>query len=331
MKALLYTRPHEVILTDVPDPIPQEGEVLIRVDAVGICGSDMHAFHGRDGRRPPPLVLGHEASGRVMSGPEAGKDVVINPLVTCMRCDDCLSGRTNLCRNRQIISMPPREGAFAEYLRMPERNLVPLPEGLPPVSAALSEPVATAFHAVLKAASLSVRPLAESRVLVLGAGAVGLACALVLRSQGCRNILIGDTNPLRRATAQRAGAGDLFDPVAGPGPEANGFDVVLDAVGGAVTREAAVAAVKPGGIIVHIGLMDAKGEMDVRKITLQEVVFAGVYTYTMVDFRATVALLASGALGRLDWVEERALSDGAAAFADLDAGRTAAAKVVLRP
>ncbi|MBL6928178.1 MAG: alcohol dehydrogenase catalytic domain-containing protein [Rhodospirillales bacterium] len=331
MKALVYTNPTELTYRDEPEPVPEVGEALIKVDAAGICGSDMHAFHGHDERRYPPLILGHEVSGVIVGGSRDGEAVVVNPLMTCGTCDACLDGRSNLCANRQIIGMNPREGAFAQYLRMPERNLVSMPQRMNPVHAAAAEPVATAWHAVAVATRASARPVAECKALVLGAGAVGLAVGLVLHLGGCRKIRIGDTNEFRRATAKVAGCGDVYDPIGDPAPEPNGYDIVIDAVGGKVTRGVAVAAAKPGGVIVHIGLMDNDGGLDIRKITLQEISFIGTYTYTMVDFRATVAALHSGALGDLAWVEARPLAEGHSAFLDLDAGRTPAAKIVLVP
>lgn len=331
MKALVYTAPEELVYRDEPDPQPTGGECLVKIDAVGICGSDMHAFMGHDQRRPAPLILGHEASGVVIEGGEAGRRVVINPLVNCGHCPICLSGRINLCPNRQIISMQPRQGAFAEMITIPESNLIDVPDGMDSTKAALAEPIATALHGVVLAARASERPLSEVKALVLGGGAVGLSAALVLRSHGCRQIQLGDTNPLRRKTAASQDIGRVYDPLAGEGPEDNSIDLVIDAVGARPTREAAFAAVRPGGVIVHIGLQDSNDGIDIRKATLQEVAFIGSYTYTMVDFRATVAAMHSGALGKLDWTEQRPLSEGAAAFDDLSKGATAAAKIVLRP
>ena len=129
MKALIYRGSHVLEFSDAADPVPQPDEVLVAVEAVGICGSDMHAWHGHDERRPAPLILGHEAAGRIVTGPRKGERVTINPLVTCGRCDACVSGRSNVCAARQIISMPPREGAFAQLVRIPERNVVTIPAG----------------------------------------------------------------------------------------------------------------------------------------------------------------------------------------------------------
>lgn len=331
MKALVYTGPSHLEYRDEPDPVPQSGEVLVRVEASGICGSDMHAYYGHDERRLAPLILGHEVSGEVVSGPSQGQRVVVNPLVTCGVCGDCLDGRPNLCRERQIISMQPRQGAFAELLRMPQRNLVSLPDDMSYIHAALTEPVATGMHAVIEAERISRRPLAESRVLVLGGGAIGIAVALILHSHGCRDIRIGETNGLRRQTLANTQVAEVYDPVNDPAPDADSWDIVIDAVGGAVTRQGASKAVKPGGAIVHIGLMDNNDGLDIRKLTLQEVTFVGCYTYTMVDFRATVKALYCGALGALDWIEQRPLSEGVNAFADLSSGRSPAAKIILVP
>ncbi|TQV83876.1 alcohol dehydrogenase catalytic domain-containing protein [Denitrobaculum tricleocarpae] len=331
MKALVYTAPETLIYRDETDPLAGDGECLVKIDAVGICGSDMHAFKGHDQRRPAPLILGHEASGVVIEGGTKGRRVVINPLVSCGQCSLCLSGRINLCPNRQIISMQPRQGAFAEMITIPERNLIDIPEGMDSAKAALAEPIATALHGVLLAAKASDRPLCEVKALVLGGGAVGLSAALVLCSHGCRQIQLGDTNPLRRQTAEAQDIGEVYDPISGPFPDENSIDVVIDAVGSGATRAAALAAVRPGGTVVHIGLQDSKEGIDIRKITLQEIAFIGSYTYSMVDFRATVAAMQSGALGKLDWIEQRPLSEGAMAFEDLSKGATAAAKIVLRP
>ena len=105
MKALVYTGPNSLAFRDEPDPVPGNDEVVVRVEAVGICGSDMHAYHGHDSRRPAPLILGHEAAGRIATGPKAGRRVTVNPLVTCGACDVCQDGRSHLCASRQILSM----------------------------------------------------------------------------------------------------------------------------------------------------------------------------------------------------------------------------------
>ncbi len=333
MKALVYTAPNEVTYRDEPDPVTGSGDVLLAVEAAGICGSDMHAFHGKDPRRNPPLILGHELAARILTGPRAGERVTVNPLITCGHCEYCVSGRDNLCANRTMIGMT-RPGGFAQRVSVPERTLIEIPQEMSARAAALTEPAATALHALNLSMRALSRPLPETRVLVLGGGAVGLLSGLLAQAYGCRDVTLVETNSLRRATASAAGkAGGMrvIDPVDPAGRLDNQIDLVIDAVGAAATRRAAFAAVKPGGVVMHIGLVDWASEIDMRKLTLAEITLLGTYTYSTADLRATVVALHGGAFGALEWVEERTLADGAAAFADLDAGRSGAAKILLRP
>jgi 2-desacetyl-2-hydroxyethyl bacteriochlorophyllide A dehydrogenase len=329
MKALVYTANEEVSYRDEADPSPAPGEALVRIDAVGICGSDMHAYLGHDSRRVPPLILGHEAAGTVIAGTRPGQRVILNPLIACGTCNACLGGRSNLCAERDLIGMY-RPGAFAERITIPESNLIDIPDGMDAAHAALTEPAATALHAVNLAARSAWRPLSEARALVIGGGSVGLFAALVLRDHGCRHVTLAETNAHRRVTAQTAAIGEIIDPIATP-PAQSAFELVIDAVGSGATRGTASASVCPGGTIVHIGLMDNQPGFDVRYATLQEVTFIGTYTYTPVDLRITIAKLHAGDLGPLDWIEQRPLMEGAAAFDDLLHARTAAPKIVLRP
>ncbi|HEY8381526.1 MAG TPA: alcohol dehydrogenase catalytic domain-containing protein [Microvirga sp.] len=331
MKALVYTGPNTVVYRDEPDAAPQADEVLVRVEAVGICGSDMHAYHGFDSRRPAPLILGHEAAGRIVSGPRAGERVAINPLVVDPSCPYAVEGRWHLSPTRQIISMPPRPGAFAELVRIPERNLLPIPDHLSVEQAALAEPVAVSWHAVRIGMEKLHQPLAACRVLVLGGGAIGLAAALVARHFGAGTILIAETNPLRRATIADSEGFQVFTPGEGDQPADGSIDLVIDAVGAVQTRAAASALVRPGGVIVHVGLLPGQEGFDVRRITLQEITVTGSYCYTPADFRQTVDALAGGRLGSLGWFEERPLADGAQAFLDIHNGSSPAAKIILRP
>ena len=333
MKALVYTQPNEVQLHDRPEPEMAAGDVLLRIDAAGICGSDMHAFHGHDPRRKPGLVLGHEFAATVLASTlpawTPGQRVTGNPLITCGHCDYCLQGRDNLCANRTMIGMT-RPGAFAERMSIPARCLIELPAALSAVAAALTEPAATALHALNLSMRALVRPLPECRVLVLGGGAIGMLSALLLRHYGAAELQVAETNPLRRASINLHAHCASFDPRETAAAE-NAFEFVIDAVGSAATRQAALAAVKPGGVVMHIGLQDWASEIDMRKLTLAEITLLGTYTYSQADLRATVAALTRGAFGDLSWVETRPLSEGAVAFADLHAGRTASAKLVLQP
>ncbi len=328
MRALVYLGPNELEVREVPEPVPGPGEVLVRVEAIGICGSDMHAYHGHDSRRPPPLILGHEAAGHIVGGPRAGQRVTINPLVVDPACPYAIEGRWHLSPTRQIISMPPREGAFAELVRIPERNVVAIADAMPIVHAALAEPVAVSWHAVRLGIERLHQPLAACRVVVIGGGAIGLAAALVARHFGARRISVGESNPLRRRTIEAEEGFDVYGPGEGD-PEASSVDLVIDAVGADATRAAASAMVRPGGVMVHIGLLPGHQGLDIRKLTLQEITLTGSYCYTPVDFAQTVEALASGWLGRLGWFEERGLADGPQAFRDIDAGKAGRSKVVL--
>ena len=321
MKALVYTGPEALAYRDAADPVPTDGEHLIRVERVGICGSDMHAFLGHDERRPAPLILGHEACGRL----ENGQRVTINPLVTCGACPACAAGRENLCRKRQIISMPPREGAFAEAFVMVPENIVPVPDGVDPAKAALAEPLACGWHAVRL--GLKAGWQRDPKTLVLGGGAIGLGAALSATAQGISDVTIVEPNELRRTFLNETCGQNAVASVG----TLDAYDLVIDGVGFAATRETACAAVVPGGVILHIGLGAAAGGIDVRRVTLQEVTFIGTYAYTKQDFRDTAAAIFDGRLGALDWTEERPLAEGHRAFEDIRAGKVAAPKIVLVP
>lgn len=324
MKALIYDAPKTLGFRDAPKPTPETGDLLVRIEAVGICGSDMHAYLGHDDRRPAPLILGHEGAGVIEGGPRDGERVTINPLVTCGTCPVCRAGRENLCARRQIISMPPREGAFAQYVAMPERNLVPVPDTISLAKAALAEPLAVSWHGVrlgLAALPSDITP----RALVIGGGAIGLAAALALKAMGVEDITLSEPQPARRAMLRD---GCAVNAVAAPDGL---FDLVIDAVGFAATRATASDLARPGGVITHIGLGEDTGGLDIRRMTLQEITFIGTYTYTAQDFRDTAQAIYDGRLGPLDWTEERPLSAGADAFADLRAGRVASPKIILRP
>lgn len=333
MKALVYTQPLEVQLQDCPEPELIDGEVILRIDAVGICGSDMHAFHGHDPRRKPGLVLGHEFCGTVVQSASPayaeGVRVTGNPLITCGSCDYCVQGRNNLCSRRTMVGMN-RPGAFAQYMSIPAASLIDMPQDMPAVHAALTEPAATALHAINMSIKAMARPLPENRTLIIGGGAIGMLAALLLKTYGCRGTVLAEVNPLRRQSAEQHAGVTTYDPRESQ-PSENGFDYVIDAVGSKLTRGVALSAVKPGGVVMHIGLQDWASEIDMRKLTLAEITLMGTYTYTTADLRATVKLLYEGAFGDLSWVQSVPLTAGAQAFADLNSGRLASSKVVLLP
>jgi alcohol dehydrogenase len=329
MRAMVYTAPETLELREVARPTSEPDAVILRVDAVGVCGSDLHAFKGHDPRRQPPLILGHEFVGTAISGPQAGRRFTANPLVTCGRCRFCREERDNLCSDRTMIGMN-RPGAFAPALAVPLGCLVPVPDTLSDRGAALTEPAATVVHALALAERARVAPLGDARALVFGAGAIGLLTALLLRGRGAASVAVVETNPLRAATLLAATGIVAVEPAA-LDSSAGAFDLVVDAVGVGATRDAAIAAVASGGVVVHVGLGDWASPLDWRQLTLREITLIGAYTYRTADLHAAVAALDRGEFGDLGWVEERPLEQGPAAFADLVSGRVGAAKILLRP
>ena len=201
MKALVYTDTQKLIYKEESEPKLSKGESIIKVSASGICGSDMHAYHGKDNRRIPPLILGHEISGTVKQGKDLGKEVVLNPLITCEKCDYCTNEKEHLCNKRVILGMNrpiERQGGFAEFVSIPERNIYNLPEGLSIKEAPIAEPTAVALHAVELGEKSISRDINSSKVLVIGGGAIGLLCGLILsKVKKCNDIVIVDPNNKR--------------------------------------------------------------------------------------------------------------------------------------
>lgn len=329
MKALFYTGAHTLELRDAPAPEPKADETLVRIDAAGICGSDLHAWHGHDERRVPPMILGHELAGTVIDGPMAGHRVAINPLVGCGRCRDCLEGEANLCSQRDLLGLG-RAGGFAEQIAAPTANLFVLPEDLDAVTASLMEPTAVSVHAVALAERLARRPVSESATLVIGGGAIGLLAALILKDKGVPELVVAETAAPRRHMLESLGIATVINPIDTPAASDH-FDLVVDAVGSGATRRDASRCCRAGGVISHIGLQDATEGLDTRRLTLAEIVFAGNYTYTPRDLSVSLDLLRRQALGSLDWVETRPLEAGAESFASLADGSASAAKIILLP
>ena len=328
MKALVLTAPETVSYQDAPDPQQQDGDSLVRVDAVGICGSDMHAYLGHDERRPTPIILGHEAAGEVLDGAHAGRMVAVNPLVTCGVCSACRAGRTNICATRQIISMPPRPGAFAEQVAIPARNVHVFPAGWTAEKAALAEPLAVSWHAVCVALQMRDGDGLGESALVIGGGAIGVAAALALNAQFNGAVVLVETNAIRRAYLEEWLSIDVRDPEDVADAQ---FGLVIDTVGYAPTRALSSRVAEPGSLICHVGLGSSDGGLDIRRMTLQEIGFLGTYAYTADDFADTVAAMIDGRLGKLDWVEVRSLADGGTAFGDIRGGTLGPPKVILRP
>ena len=334
MKALVYTGPEKLEYKDFNDPSLVNGESIIKVSASGICGSDMHAYHGKDERRIPPLILGHEVSGVIEKGEKKGKKVVLNPLITCGKCEYCINKIEHLCPKRVLLGMNrpiERQGCFAEMVLTPDKNIYELPIGLDIKQAPIAEPTAVSLHAVEIAIANLKKPLDQCNVLVIGGGAIGLLCALILeKEKKCKQIFLSEPNTKRLNVCKNNLNSNCINPL-NKKINQNSFDIVFDTVGMEITRQSSIKFVKPGGLIIHIGLTQPSGSFDFRKATLQEVTFIGTYCYTNKDFENTLKILSDNKLGDLNWIEYRELSKGATAFEEIHNGTCSAPKIILIP
>ena len=334
MQALVYTGTNKIDFREEKDPIAKPGETLIKVKASGICGSDMHAYHGNDERRIPPLILGHEVSGTSLDGKYKNKDVVINPLISCEKCDYCKNQREHLCPKRTMIGMSTpvkREGGLAELVSVPEKNIFEVPKKLSIKEAALAEPTAVALHAVLLAEQNLKKPLSECKILIQGAGAIGLLCGLVLnKEKKSTNIIMSDPNKKRLDECAKYLKANFVSPNDKSIKE-NNFDLILESVGLEVTRHQAIKSIAPGGTIVHIGLTQPSGTFNFKKLTIQEITLVGTYCYTNMDFQKTLEILTEKKLGDLGWIEYRDLKKGSEAFNEIHNGTCVAPKIILIP
>tara|TARA_Y100001960_G_scaffold286465_1_gene323841 strand:+ start:37 stop:1041 length:1005 start_codon:yes stop_codon:yes gene_type:complete len=332
MQALVYTDTQTLIYREEKNPKLLNGESIIKVSASGICGSDMHAYHGHDNRRIPPLILGHEVSGVINKGKDIGKKVVLNPLITCGKCNYCTNKREHLCPKRIILGMNrpiERQGGFAEYVSIPDKNIYELPKNLNMKEAPIAEPCAVALHAVeLGENELSLK-LKDSKALVIGSGAIGLLSGLILsKVKKCKEIVIVEPNDKRLKESLKYLDADGLKPNS-KNINKDHFDIVFDTVGLEATRKQAIESIKPGGIIIHIGLTQPSGNFDFRKTTLQEITFIGTYCYTNKDFEKTLNILNNKEIGALDWIEYRNLKDGSSAFREIHNGKCTAPKIIL--
>jgi len=296
MKALIQTAARRLVYATVPPPQDGADTDLVRVVASGVGESDLRAFKGQDPRRPSPVTLGQEAAGIIASGPQTGRRVVINPLITCGKCEDCVAGRSHICAHRQIISMPPRSGAFAEFIAMPRANLIAMPRNISFLQAALTEPIARGWHAVRLCHVALDCPLDHQRCVVLGGSAVGIGAALALNAIGARDITVVESHTQRRASLKSV---PQFRTVGADHPDLilmGGANIVIDCIGDTQSRALSCNLARPGGVIAHLGLQAAGPGLDVRRLTLQEIKFIGCYAYTIGDFKATAQAIFQGRL-----------------------------------
>ena len=334
MYALVYTGTEKLVYREEKNPTVVNGESIVKVTASGICGSDMHAYHGKDERRIPPLILGHEVSGVVEQGKYKGKEIVVNPLITCGGCNYCKIGKEHLCETRIILGMNKpieRQGAFAELVSIPDKNIYDLPKNLDIKEAPIAEPTAVALHAVELGEKALSKPLNECKILVIGGGAIGLLCGLIISEvKKSTKIVIVDPNNNRLKVCSEYLKADAINPN-DTKISNDTFDIVFDTVGLEITRQDSIRSVRPGGVIIHIGLTQPSGQFNFRKATLQEVTFIGTYCYTNKDFEKTLNILSNKEVGSLDWIEFRDLKKGSEAFKEIHKGTCSAPKIILLP
>lgn len=338
MNALYYPRWDTLTVTERPRPEADADEVLLRVAACGICGSELETFKARSERRTPPLVMGHEFCGTIEEIAENVRDfavgdrVVSNAVVPCGVCVRCRREEANLCAQRQIFGMH-RMGAFAEYVAVPARCLLAWPEGLPAEAACLAEPLANGIHVVEL-----VRHRAPRLAVVLGAGPIGLMCQQALQVLLRAEVVVADLVPARLAVARHLGAcfvvdarrDDVVEIVRGLS-EGEGADLVIDAVGSAVTKRESLDACRPGGAIVWIGLHSDAVTLDTYGVTLLEKTIYGTYAAHLHELKQALDLMADGRVDVQSWVHSFPLADGVEAFHRMLAAQGYDIKAVLIP
>jgi len=337
MKALVWTAVETMSLKETTRPTPRPDEVVIHVEAVGICGSEIEGYLGHNSLRVPPLVMGHEFCGRIeecgeqVATLQPDQKVVVNPLLSCGRCARCRKGLPQHCERRAIIGIH-RPGGFAEWVVVPSQAVIPVPDDINSFRVALAEPLACALRATRRA--IADYPFAN--VLIFGAGGIGILSARVARILGASAILMADTNNERLAMALRTGVdyvvnprdADLLTEVrAAMGDK--GVDVVIDSAGFQPTRETALKVLNPGGTLMNIGLGIDETNLPINYLTRNEIQILGSFCYTHHDFAASVDLLVSGRVTESGWTEVRPFDAAGNAFADLVAGRVTSGKILL--
>jgi L-iditol 2-dehydrogenase len=343
LKALVYTKPYSFEYSDFPDPVVGDDDVLIRVKACGICGSDLHGFTGKTGRRIPPLIMGHEAAGIIegfgknVNGFEKGDRVCFDSTVYCNKCEACRAGLINRCDTRQVlgVSVPAfkRHGAFAEYVAVPSWIVSKIPDELSFVNAALLEPASIGTHAANRA------PISnDDTVVVIGAGTIGLFILQGARLRGAAKVIAVDINEFRLDLADKLGADKLINSLESDLSEAilqetegKGANVTLEAVGYAKTIADAVTITRMGGHIVAVGNLEKKAEFDLQQLVAKEHTFIGSYASSG-EFRECIELVASGKINVEPLISDvLPLEEGPGAFDRLLKAEENLLKIVLEP
>lgn len=343
MKALLYTKPYRLEYTDFPEPQAGDDDVLIRVKACGICGSDVHGYTGKTGRRIPPLIMGHEAAGIVESlgknvkAFKTGDRVCFDSTVYCNKCQPCQSGFFNRCESRQVLGVSTqdfkRHGAFAEYVAVPWWIVSKIPDNLSFTNAALLEPVSIAMHAANRA------PISGTdTVVVIGAGTIGLFILQACKLKRAAKVIVSDINEFRLDVAKKLGADVAVNPAKSDlrqtvlkETDSRGADVTFEAVGYADTFQAAISVTKIGGQLVAVGNLQKMAEFDLQQFVASELTFTGSYASSG-EFRGGIEPVAAGKINvQLLISDVLPLKEGPSAFDRLLKAEENLLKIVLEP
>lgn len=343
MKALVLEAYNQLEYQDVPEPVPAEDEVLIQIKACGICGSDIHGLDGSTGRRIPPVIMGHEASGvivetgRQVQDYRPGERVTFDSTLYCGRCVFCRKGRINLCDNRRVLGVSCDEyrqhGAFAEYISVPQRILYRLPESVTFEQAAMLEACSIAFHAVRLA-----RVELGATAVVVGTGMIGLLIVQALRTAGCGQIIAVDIDDQKLEMADQLGAdvgfnssrsevGQLVRDLTG----GSGTDLAFEVVGVTSTCQLALQSVSKGGLLVLVGNVSPQVTLPLQSIVTREIVLRGSCA-SQGEYPACLEMIVRGEIN-VDALISRVapLSEGAAWFKRLYEKEPGLMKVILSP
>jgi L-iditol 2-dehydrogenase len=343
VKALVLKEYGRLAVEEVERPSPGPDEVLVRVRACGICGSDVHGMDGSTGRRIPPLIMGHEGAGEIagvgnaVRGWGVGDRVTFDSTVYCGRCWHCLRGEVNLCDERRVLGVScaefRRDGAFAEYVAVPARILYRVPETLSFEKAAMVEAVSVAVHAVKRT------PLGpDASAVVLGAGMIGLLVVQVLRAAGCRRVIAIDLDGDRLRLALGLGATAALQ-AGSPGLageirslcDGRGADAVFEVVGLASTLATAVECARKGGSVTLVGNAEPRVELPLQSVVTRQITLIGSCA-SAGEYPECLELIASGKVNVSEFISAAApLEDGARWFERLRSREKGLMKVLLRP
>jgi L-iditol 2-dehydrogenase len=343
MRALLLKEYKVMELVDMPVPDFGPDDLLVRVKACGICGSDVHGYDGSTGRRLPPIVMGHEAAGVVEAAGSKVKDhrpgdrVTFDSTVSCGSCFFCRRGQINLCDNRQVlgVSTPDfrRHGAFAEYVTVPRRIAYRIPENLPFAHAAMIEAVSVAVHGVNRT---PVR-LGDSAVVV-GTGMIGLLVVQALKKAGCGRIIAVDLEDNKLDLAKKLGATDSLNPSRDDVPRSviemtngAGADIAVDAVGATAPVKTCIASVRKGGAVTLIGNITPNIDLPLQPVVTRELSLYGSCASNG-EYPECIALMASGDILVEPIISAKAsLEEGPRWFQRLYGKEPGVMKVVIQP